>query len=155
MGESDLERYFRAQMVSPQWARVLRALAGVLGEQAGDDELRGLLHAVGARLAADAAATCAARTETLADLQDCANAYWLEQRWGWVELTERQGWIDVVHHAAPLAEAFGPEALGWSCGLLEGFYETLFRALGADGGMVARTVEQAGGGLVLRLRFGL
>ena len=74
--------------------------------------------------------------------------------WGWVELTEVKGYIDIVHHAAPLAEAFGDEALEWSVGLLEGFYQTIFSVLGASDKMVARSIGEPSDGMELRLRFG-
>ena len=69
-------------------------------------------------------------------------------------MNEVKGSIDIAHHASPLAEAFGDEALEWSVGLLEGFYQTVFSVLGASEKMVVRSIGEISDGMDIRLRFG-
>ena len=46
------------------------------------------------------------------------------------------------------------EALGWSVGLLQGFYQRAFSALGASDTMAVRAVGESTGGIDIHLRFG-
>jgi hypothetical protein len=62
--------------------------------------------------------------------------------------------IEISHQAAPLAEAFGDESLEWSIGLLEGFYESVFKVLGAGDSMVVTGLLEASSGMTVRLNFG-
>ena len=153
MIESDMDTYFRAQQVSPQWASALPALADAMAGLAGERELHALFRSAGVSMGEDAFRLLP-DVETIAELEVAVNEYWLARRWGWVAFDERRSSIEIVHHAAPLAEAFGEASLGWSCGLLEGFYEALLHALGAgeELGVVAESSDS--GGLVLRFRFG-
>lgn len=149
----DMENYFRSQQVSLQWAPVLRALAVELGEMASKQDLQRLFFSAGARFAGDVA-TRFEGTETLAQLEECLNDLWSSLNWGWVELRETQGLIEILHQAAPLAEAFGDETLEWSIGLLEGFYESVFKVLGAGDSMVVTGLPDASSGMSVRLNFG-
>ena len=153
MIESGMDTYFRAQQVSPQWAAALPALADAMAGLAGERELNALFRSAGLSMGEDAARSLAG-VETIADLESAVNEYWLARRWGWVAFEERKSSIGIVHHAAPLAEAFGEASLGWSCGLLEGFYEALLHALGAGEGLRVEAESCDSGGLVLRFRFG-
>lgn len=149
---SDLDAYFRAQQVSPQWLPVLAALAEVLAESASERELHTVFRETGLRMAARVTDELP-EVDTLAELEDVLNDDWLVRRWGWVEFEERSNCVEICHHAAPLAVAFGESALSWSCGLLEGFYEGVFRTLGAGGGLGVRAESSDAGGQVLRFRF--
>jgi hypothetical protein len=149
----DMENYFRSQQVSLQWSPVLRALAHELGEMASPQDLQKLFFSAGARFAGDAADRFEG-TETLAQLEERLNDFWSSLNWGWVELAEIHGVIEITHQAAPLAEAFGDEALEWSIGLLEGFYESVFKVLGAGDAMVVTGMPDASSGMTVRLNFG-
>ena len=152
MADAEFRRYFREQQVSLQWLPVLRALAAELESRESPEALRSLFSAMGQRLASEAGAQLG-NPETLADLQQGLNDFWSQMNWGWVTLLEHSGSLEIRHHAAPLAEAFGDDSLVWSCGFLEGFYQTTLEALGAQAGMTVQWVDMAdeGGTLVLEL----
>lgn len=153
MNSEVLLDYLQAQQVAPQWLGFLRALAAELTAQADEVALRTLFRSIGAKLAADAQ-TAMPEVDSLAGLQQALNAYWGGIHWGWVELSEQQGFVEVVHCLAPLEQAFSTGALGWSVGLLEGFYQTMFQALGADASLQLRHVPTSDDGWSLRFRFG-
>lgn len=148
-----LQDYFRGQQVSLQWLPVLRALALEMSAQAETGELRQLFFRMGEHVANDAG-TQFEDVRTLKQLEDALNDFWSQINWGWVELKEIKACIEIYHQASPLAEAFGGEALGWTIGLLEGFYQTVFKVLGAGEAMVVRGVGESAGGMEIRLRFG-
>lgn len=153
MQPTDLNSYFRAQQISPQWAPFLAALGEALAREAGPTELLQVFRVVGRELANRDSERWAG-TATLEQLAQALNARWLEMQWGWVDLAEQPDGIEILHHAAPLAAAFGDKALEWTSGILEGYYETVFHALGAAPGTTATAIEALAGGLDLRLRFG-
>lgn len=154
MEDMNLQRYFRGQMVQLQWHPFLRAMAAQLTHQADTQALHTLFTGVGQRFAADAEGFFV-DIHTLAQLQESLNDFWGRMQWGWVVLREDAGCVQISHHAAPLAEAFGDECLQWSAGFLEGFYQSVFGILGAGESMTVRLQEQLDQGLHLRLRFGL
>lgn len=149
---SDLDAYFLAQQVSPQWSLVLAALGEVLVESATERELHELFRETGIRMAARITDGLP-EVGTLAELEGVLNEGWFARRWGWVEFEERSNSVEISHHAAPLAAVFGEPALSWSCGLLEGFYEGLFGTLGAGKALSVRAESSDAAGLLLRFRF--
>lgn len=151
--DNNLESYFKNQQVSLQWLAFLRALANEMGASADPEDLRQLFFRVGERFAAQGEADFPA-VETLPQLQDALNAFWSQLNWGWVELAEVKNHIEIFHHAAPLAGAFGDDALEWSVGLLEGFYERVFKVLGAGDAMTVRSAGGEAQGMDLRFHFG-
>lgn len=151
MEPSNLEQYFRTQQVAQQWLPILRSLAVELAERADVADLRQLFTQVGARFAIDVEQRFVG-VQTLAALEQGLNEFWQGMNWGWVSLQEAKANVDIFHYAAPLAEAFGDEQLEWSVGLLEGFYQHVFKTLGAGDAM---QVEAVGGeGIDLQFRFG-
>jgi hypothetical protein len=150
---NSLERYFRGQQVCLQWLPILRALAQEMVARADVADLRQLFFQVGDRFAKDMEGRFQA-VETLAQLEESLNALWQQLNWGWVTLTEAKACVDIAHEAAPLAEAFGEDALDWSVGLLEGFYQHIFKVLGAGDAMQVQGVGGSAGGMDIRLRFG-
>lgn len=148
-----LQDYFRGQQVSMQWLPVLRALALEMSAQAETRELRQLFFRMGEHVADDAGDRFEG-VQTLTQLEDALNDFWSQINWGWVDLKEVKACIEITHQASPLAQAFGDEALGWTIGLLEGFYQTVFKVLGAGEAMVVRGVGESAGGMEIRLRFG-
>lgn len=148
-----LQDYFRGQQVSLQWLPVLRALALEMSVQADTRELRQLFFRMGEHVANDAGDRFEG-VRTLTQLEDALNDFWSQINWGWVDLKEVKACIEIMHQASPLAQAFGDEALGWTIGLLEGFYQTVFKVLGAGEAMVVRGVGESAGGMEIRLRFG-
>ncbi len=153
MENDKLRDYFRGQQVSLQWLPVLRALALEMSAHAEAKDLRHLFFKIGERFACDTGERFEG-IETLAELQDSLNDFWSQTNWGWVDLQETKGCIDITHYAAPLAEAFGDEALSWSVGLLEGYYQNIFMVLGAGDSMQVQAVGESSGGMDIGLRFG-
>ncbi len=151
MQKNDLENYFRNQQVSLQWLAVLRAMALELSASAQADELRLLFSKIGERLAADVHSQFQ-DVHTLSELEQGLNFFWSQINWGWTSFQEVGESIEITHSAAPLAEAFGADALGWSVGLLEGFYQHMFRLLGASAAMQVHDTG-ASQAMTLRLRF--
>lgn len=153
MAQANFEQYLRIQQVSLQWLPVLRALAGELERHASAEDLRALFFNAGKQFAAEIAPRCEG-VDTLSALQETLNEFWLQLNWGWVEIAESGGAVVIEHHAAPLAEAFGDSALAWSVGLLEGFYEEVFKLLGASADMHVRVLMEESAAMSLRLELG-
>jgi hypothetical protein len=149
-----LDDYFRSQQIPLQWSPVLRALATelVIGSEADIDALRQLFLKIGTRFARDVE-THFEGVETLPELAHALNDFWSKTSWGWVVLTESSEGIEIEHRYAPLAEAFGDEMLEWTVGILEGFYQTVFRSFGASEKMNARLVTQQEEGLYVHIRL--
>ena len=138
----NLESYVRGQQISLQWLPVLRAMAVEMSEHSKRAELKNLFFKIGWRFAKDTEHLFN-EAKTLPQLEEVLNDFWSQINWGWVKLNEAEGQIEIAHQAAPLAEAFGDEALGWSVGLLEGFYQSIFSLLGANDAMVCRSVDDS------------
>ncbi len=153
MSSDKLQNYFRRQQVSLQWLPVLRAMASEMSEHTDAEDLRHLFFKIGERFAKDTGDLFEG-VESLAQLEEGLNDFWSQLNWGWVELSEVQGHIDIAHRAAPLVDAFGEDAFAWSIGLLEGFYQSVFSVLGASETMVVRDVGESSGGTDVLLRFG-
>lgn len=153
MTSENLESYFRGQQVSLQWLPVLRALSSEMSARTEAKDLRQLFFKIGERFGKDTE-DLFQDAQSLAQLEDSLNDFWSRINWGWVDLTEVKGFIDINHQSAPLAEAFGDDALEWSIGLLEGFYQSVFSVLGASDSMVVRGINELSKGTDARLRFG-
>jgi len=153
MASDNLENYFRGQQVSLQWLPVLRAMASELSARTDATELRHTFFKIGERFAKETGDRFQG-AQSLAQLEDRLNDFWSRIHWGWVNLNEIKGFIEITHQAAPLAEAFGDDAFEWSIGLLEGFYQNVFSALGASETMMVRGVGASSGGMDVQLRFG-
>lgn len=153
MSTDHFKNYLRTQQVSLQWLPVLRSLAAELSENASQEGLRQLFFKVGGRFANDVEARFE-DVQTLAELEDELNEFWTQLNWGWVNFTEANGLIEIAHQAAPLEEAFGEESIGWSVGLLEGFYQTVFQVLGAGESMKVQAVDDACIDMLVQLQFG-
>jgi len=148
-----LQSYFREQQVSLQWLPVLRAMSVEMSAHMHEKELQELFSRIGERFATDTEEHFQ-NVQTLAQLEENLNFFWARINWGWVTLREVKGFIEITHYAAPLAEAFGDEAIGWSMALLQGFYQRAFNVLGASETMSVRGVGEPGGGMDVRFRFG-
>lgn len=149
----NLESYVRGQQISLQWLPVLRAMALEMSEQSKAADLRNLFFKIGRRFGKDTEHLFEG-VQSLSQLEESLNDFWSQINWGWVNLSEAKGHIEIAHHMAPLAEAFGDDALGWSVGLLEGFYQSTFSILGANEAMVCRGVDDSYIGMNVQLRFG-
>lgn len=154
MEDADFRNYFREQQVSLQWLPFLRAMSAELEAQEEIDLLRQLFVRIGQRLATESASYYEGLA-TLPELERGLNDFWSRMQWGWVRLLEARSQIEIVHHAAPLAEAFGDESLRWSAGVLEGYYQTVFGQLGAGAELRIRLVGISDDGLTLHFEFGL
>ena len=153
MANDQLANYFRAQQISLQWLPMLRAMATELAEHTEASDLRRLFFKIGQRLAAETGDLFQS-AKSLTELEEYLNDFWMRINWGWVEFTENESYIDISHHASPLAEAFGDGALAWSVGLMEGFYQSVFHVLGASETIVVREVMGLSSGMDVRLHFG-
>ena len=154
MATNNLHNYFRGQQLSLQWSPVLRALAAEMSSHSDSKDLRQLFFKIGKRFAKDTEGLFQ-DAQTIAQLEESLNDFWFRTNCGWVDLNEADGCIYITHQAAPLAEAFGDDALEWVIGLLEGFYQSVFNVLGASDALVVRSVAELTDGMNIRLRFGL
>jgi phenylalanyl-tRNA synthetase beta subunit len=147
-----IDDYFRTQQVPLQWSPVLHSLAQELAENADTQALHQLFFNVGSRFANNMQHQFEG-IQTLSALTAALNDLWNRTNWGFVNLNEAKGAIEIVHRYAPLAEAFGDEMLVWSIGILEGFYQTVFRSFGASEKMLARFVPEQSDALNIHLRL--
>jgi hypothetical protein len=152
MTTENFKNYVKAQRIPLQWEMVLRAMASEMSSVSDAPDLRDFFFRIGERFASEAGNRFQG-VETLEALEESLNAFWAEMTWGWVELIEEDGGIDINHQCAPLAQAFGDEALSWSVGLLEGFYQTLFNEFGANEDMTMSCVAASPDGMDIQLRF--
>lgn len=153
MASDDLQSYFRSQQVPLQWLQVLRAMAMELSDTVEPADLRQLFFKIGLRFANDVEELFQ-DVKTLKGLESGLNDFWLRINWGWVELVEVKGGIDIRHSAAPLAEAFGDESLAWSSGLLEGFYQNVFELLDTSRNMSVSLVGDSVDAMEIHFRYG-
>ena len=154
MASDRLANYLKSQQVPVQWLSVLRAIAAELGANADSAQLHPLFVQVGVRFAQDAQDVLHG-VNTLDGLNSALNEFWGGVQWGWVELLETPAGIEIAHHAAPLAQAFGDESLPWSSGLLQGFYQSIFASLDSSGSMEVSSMGQSEDGLEIHFLFGL
>jgi Cellulose synthase subunit D len=149
---TSLNEYFRSQQIPLQWSPVLLALAQELSQHAEVEVLHQLFINVGARFATNVESQFHS-IKTLPDLADALNELWSKTTWGWVDLKAAADCIEIEHHFSPLSEAFGSDTLEWTVGILEGFYQTVFRTFGASEKMMARCTEQQDDGFCIRIRL--
>jgi hypothetical protein len=147
-----LDSYFRSQQVSLQWSPVLFAMAHELEAIAPAADLRLLFQKIGARFSQSIAEQFSA-IDALPDLNNALNDLWARTQWGYVELQEGPSCIEISHQFSPLFEAFGEQSLPWTIGLLEGFYQTVFRNFGATELLNAQCVGVENNGQKINIRF--
>jgi len=129
--------YLLDRTTSRQWRGFLAALAEEFQTQLGADELRQLMARIGQRFGAThQLPPC----ESTAQLAEAFNLIWHDSDWGFVELIEEADGLRIIHYCAPLT-AFGPSALAWTPGFLQGVYEHWLSELGAEGLSVQQTSE--------------
>lgn len=121
--------YFAKQHCSVQWRAFLTAFAGELGQQIPVGELRTLMGRLGRSMARSGAMP---QGNTMAELEASINQILFDMSWGWVALVEKNDGLYIEHHAAPLQQAFGDEALPWSSAILEGMYAHWFSVISGD-----------------------
>jgi Cellulose synthase subunit D len=148
----NLDSYFRSQQIPLQWSPILRAMAEELVANADTQALHQLFFNIGSRLAGSVKSQFADQN-TLTDLNESLNSLWASMSWGFVELRETSTAIEIEHRFAPLAEAFGDDMLTWSVGLLEGFYQAVFRSFGASDKMATKYLLEKSDALNLHLRL--
>jgi hypothetical protein len=129
--ETNLQ-YFSERQCSVQWRAFLRAYAAEFSMQGAPGDLRLFMSRLGCTMASSYPLRS---TASLASLQTEMNRIWQEIDWGWVQLTEKPGYLCIEHHCSPLKEAFGEEALVWSTALLEGWYAQWFKSLSGENGL--------------------
>jgi hypothetical protein len=147
-----LETYFRSQQVSLQWSPILFAMAQELEAIAPAADLRLLFQKMGTRFAETIAEQFVDITQ-LPELNNALNDLWARTQWGYVLLQEASDCIEISHQFSPLYEAFGERAVPWSIGLLEGFYQTIFRVFGATDLLNAQCVGIDDNGQTINIRF--
>jgi hypothetical protein len=147
-----LDDYFRSQQVPLQWSPVLRALSEELAANADTQALHQLFFNIGCRFA-NSIQSHFDGIQTLTELAQALDELWIRTSWGTASLTEAKGAIEIEHCYAPLAEAFGDDTLPWSVGILEGFYQTVFRAFGASEKLVAQYAPEQSNALQIHLRL--
>jgi hypothetical protein len=143
--------YFAARQCPMQWKGFLHATAGELASRFGPDDLRHVMHGIGARFAAGIDLP---DSNTVPEMEAAMSAIWQRLDWGWVELEEQSGSLQLVHHCAPLHAAFGEDALAWTPAFLEGAYQQWFAQLGASDVLRVRQVTPATSVQGIVFRFG-
>lgn len=123
-----------------------------LEQRAEPGTLRAWCHLFGKVWAGDAADQFAA-AQDLATLNELVNKFWSVNRWGWAQLREVEDGLQVTHSGAPISGDSAARHLHWSCGLLEGFYEAIFKQLGADDSMKVRIEGASDDHFALTLRL--
>ncbi|MEO7068513.1 MAG: hypothetical protein ABI114_16505 [Rhodanobacter sp.] len=146
-----ISRYLQAVPASVPQA-LCQAIAAGLSNQIEPDTLHAWFTKFGQQWAIQIQPQLA-QVDSLEKLADCINAYWAEQRWGWIELTELADRVVIRHRAYPLSHLFGEDQLSWSVGLLEGFYRQVFEQIGADSGMQLRATHYSEDGFDLHLEL--
>ena len=145
-------RYFQAQ--SMQMPEALhRALAAELSSRFSPSYLRSWTRLLGAQWAQQASEAYA-HAEDLGALNDALNQYLAHARWGWAQLSESERGLTVNHQGAPLPQGLGIENLCWTSGLLEGFYETVFRHFGAGDDLKFNLAHASQDGFDLHFQLG-
>ena len=124
-----------------------------LSETVEPEDLRQLFFKIGVRFAKEVEELFH-DVKTLKGLESGLNDFWSRINWGWVDMAEVKGGIDVHHRAAPLAEAFGGESLVWSSGLLEGFYQNVFALLDTSHNMSVFLVGGSPDAMDIQFRYG-
>jgi hypothetical protein len=147
-----LDSYFRSQQVNLQWSPILFAMAHELQAIATPADLRLLFQKIGARFAQSVADQFSDAT-TLNQLNDSLNKLWSRTQWGFVTMQEASDSIEIAHQFAPLHEAFGQEAASWSIGLLEGFYQNVFKIFSSTDILTAQCVGIENDGLQLNIQL--
>ncbi|ARP79415.1 hypothetical protein CAL12_00305 [Bordetella genomosp. 8] len=128
MQGAELE-YLHGRLCTPQWRDFLRAQAEEFRAHLSTDELRGLMHRIGARFAALYPLPACG---SIAELRDAMNAAWKPLDWGLVELADQDDAALLIEHlCSPLSAAFGPGELDWTPAFLEGVYQGWMSAAGA------------------------
>lgn len=143
--------YFAARQCPAQWKGFLHATANELANRFTPEDLRVVMHGIGGRFAAEIDLP---DSNTIPDMQAAMSAVWQRLDWGWVELEEQSGSLQLIHHCAPLHAAFGDDALAWTPAFLEGAYQQWFRQLGASDVLRVRQVAPATSTQGIVLRFG-
>lgn len=143
--------YFVARQCPAQWQGFLHATAGELASRFGPEDLRAVMQGIGMRFAAEIELP---DSNTVAEMETAMSAVWQRLDWGYVELDEQSGSLQLIHHCAPLLAAFGETALAWTPAFLEGAYQQWFMQLGASDVLRVRQVEPATGAQGVVLRFG-
>jgi hypothetical protein len=139
----DLEQgsleYFMSRPEDRRWAGVLRALADELSAQMSASEIRAFFVVLGKRWA-QAMPLPKESGAGLNQFERAANAVLGAVDWGWMRVRDQQSSVEIDHCCAPLRKAFGPAAMEWSSGLLEGLYAEWLRGQGAEQGLLLRQV---------------
>lgn len=126
---SESQAYLSQQQCARQWRGFLRALSDEFGSALPSDELRDLMHRIGMKFAAqNPLPPC----ETLTLLQEEMTDFWDQIDWGWVSLAQDARCLNIDHHCAPLASAFGTDQGDWIHGFLQGVYQQWFDSAGAQ-----------------------
>lgn len=125
---SDVPDALASRVCSRQWQGFFHALAAEFTEALSPQDLHALMVRVGQRFAVDhALPPC----DTLDALQRAMGQVWDRIEWGSVHLAQQADRLEIRHHLAPLAAAFGSDQASWAGGFLEGVYQTWFAAAGA------------------------
>lgn len=126
MSASELLDQYRLQACSPQWRGFVLAMAAEFAEALPEADVARLMARIGERFAR---AHALPPVQSLAELEDAANAVWSCLSWGVVRLHEHSTEVVVEHVAAPLTAVLAQHG-GWNLSFLEGVYRVWFREAG-------------------------
>lgn len=134
--------YFLAQPVDARWAGLLGVLAEELASQMPAPEIKAFFAVLGRRWARRMPLSGGS---DLKEFEKAANVAFASCHWGWLRIRDLSNCIELQHSCSPLRSAFGPEAMSWAPGLLEGLYDEWLRVQGAGRDLVLRQVGRVEG----------
>jgi hypothetical protein len=144
-------RYYAQQQCSRQWTPLIASLFGELDEKVEQNEADQFLTALGARMAKMLPLP---PCETLFELEGAINAVFAAIDWGWVRLSERRQFIEILHGAYPQVPQ-DEARRSWLVPVLEGVFTDWLTGQGGAEAHVARvTVAAKAPGAPLIFRYG-
>lgn len=144
-------QYLQRRVTPESAGPLLRALATELEAQVPAGQLRSLAYLAGRRFGTE---QTIGEVRTLVDFESFANQVLGRLDWGWMNVEEQTGAVDIVHGCLPLQRWFDGGAMTWAPGFFEGLYAEWMRQLGAGERLdVRQVVSQDAATEVMRFRL--
>jgi Cellulose synthase subunit D len=126
--------YYARQQCSRQWVHFMAAMFAEFEERADPAEADRFLETVGGKMAR---LLPLRRCDSLEELEEDINSVLEGIDWGWMRLTEADGFIEITHGAYPLVPQ-SEHRRGWFVAILEGLYGGWMGEQGGDQSFTAR-----------------
>lgn len=129
-------RYYTQQNCARQWVHFLAAMFAEFEERVAPAEADQFLETLGIRMAQSLPLR---RCDDLQELEDDINAVLEGIDWGWAQIAETGGYIEIVHGAYPVV-AQDEARRSWVAPVLEGLYSQWMTEQGGDTSCSARLI---------------